>query len=482
MTADSQDARGTATGSAKGAPSWFIYLFGALGAVLWGYDTGVISGALLYIKRDFAISAAGQGLVTSSFTIGAAVGALATALLVDRLGRRRLLLVAAVVFVVGTLLSSLAGSESVLIAGRSVLGIGIGFVAVNIPIYLSEIAPARTRGRIVSLTQFMNATGILLAYLANLALSPAGAWRWMIGIAVVPAVLLFAGVLFLPESPRWLVARGRIAEARAGLAARGDDVEPEATVREIEAGLAAGRGAWRSLLRPWARRPVAIAVLMTVLAQLLGINAITYYAPTVLTSVGFSDSASLITTVGFGAVSVLATVFAVVRGDSVGRRPLLIAGACVTGATMLLTAVFSWSFGLTAGVTGVVAVVCFAVFKAAFSSTWGPVSRVVETEILPISVRGTAVSVAEVANFLAIFVVTLLFPILLQAGSGFAFATFGVMGAVAVAVIVYYVPETRGRTLEEIEADIREGPGSSAARRDRRLAGAHEADATSRLS
>lgn len=462
----------------KGVPSWFIYVFGALGAILWGYDTGVISGALLYIKRDFAISAAGQGLVTSSFTIGAAVGALVSALLVDRLGRRRLLLIAAIVFVLGTLMSALAADETVLITGRAVLGIGIGFVAVNIPIYLSEISPARIRGSIVSLTQFMNATGILLAYLSNLAFSRVGAWRWMMGIAVVPAVLLFVGVLFLPESPRWLVGKGRIADARAGLIARGDGVDPSITIREIEEGLAAGRGAWRSLLKPWARRPVAIAVLMTVLAQFLGINAITYYAPTVLTSVGFSDNSSLITTVGFGAVSALATVFAVRFGDSTGRRPLLIVGACVTGTTMLLTAVFSWTLGLTAGVTGVVAIICFTVFKAAFSSTWGPVSRVVETEVLPISIRGSAVSVAEVANFMAIFVVTLFFPTLLQAGSGFAFFIFAVMGVVAAAVIVFYVPETRGRTLEEIEIEMREGPVARASNRGRSAAAKGDAEFT----
>ncbi|WP_026328862.1 sugar porter family MFS transporter [Streptomyces sulphureus] len=465
----------------RGVPSWFIYVFGALGAVLWGYDTGVISGALLYIKRDFAISSAGQGLVTSSFTIGAAAGALITALLVDRLGRKKLLLIAAGIFVVGTLMSGLAGDEVVLIIGRAVLGIGIGFVSVNIPIYLSEISPARIRGRIVSLTQFMNATGILLAYLSNLAFSPAGAWRWMIGIAVVPAVLLFFGVLFLPESPRWLVGKGRIADARATLAARDDGADPGVTIREIEEGLAAGRGAWRSLLRPWARKPAAIAVLMTVLAQFLGINAITYYAPTVLTSVGFSDSASLITTVGFGAISVVATVFAVRYGDSVGRRPLLIVGAAITGTTMLLTAIFSWSFGITAGITGVVAIICFCLFKGAFSSTWGPISRVVETEILPISIRGTAMSVAEVANFMAIFVVTLFFPILLQAGSGFAFFTFALMGAVAVAVIVFFVPETRGRTLEEIEAEMREGPAARAAQRNGTPAPADDAASAARV-
>jgi sugar porter (SP) family MFS transporter len=439
-------------------PSWFIYVFGALGAILWGYDTGVISGALLYIERDFSVSPTASGLITSSFTIGAIVGAVLSALLVDRLGRRRLLQVAAVVFVVGTLLAAAAANADVLVTGRAVLGLGIGLVSVNIPIYLSELAPARHRGRVVSLVQFMNAFGILLAYISNFAFSPAGAWRWMIGIAVVPAVLLFVGVLFLPESPRWLVARGRIAEATAGLLARGDERDPDVTVSEIQDGLAASTGSWRSLAAPWARRPVLVAVLMTVLAQFLGINAITYYAPTVLTAIGLSDGASLVTTIGFGTVSVLATVWALRYADAFRRRRLLVVGASITGGAMLVTAVATWSFGLTSAVTGVVAIVCFSVFKAGYSSTWAPVSRAVETEILPIAIRGTAMSVAEVANFASIFVVTLLFPILLQGGgAGTAFVTFAVVGVVAIVVMLLVVPETGGRSLEDIELEMRTG-------------------------
>ncbi|WP_197679741.1 sugar porter family MFS transporter [Microlunatus soli] len=451
----SQGPNGSAAG--RRVPSWLIYLFGALGAILWGYDTGVVSGALLYIKKDFHVSPGEQGLITSSFTIGAIVGALLTALIVDRLGRKRLLFLAGIVFVIGTLLAALATGPGGVIAGRAVLGIGIGFVSVNIPIYLSEIAPARSRGRIVSLTQFMNASGILLAYVANYAFSATAAWRLMIGIAVLPAVLLMLGVLVLPDSPRWLVSRGRIAEARAGLVARGDDVDPDLTVREIQAGVAASHGAWRSLLQPWARKPLLIAVLMTVLAQFLGINAITYYAPTVLTTIGFSDSASLISTIGFGSVSVLATVWAVRFADRFRRRRILVTGAMITGTAMLITAVFTWSAGLTSAVTGIVAIVAFTAFKAGFSSTWGPVSRVVETEILPISIRGTAVSVAEMANFSAIFVVTLLFPILLQGGAGFAFVFFAAMAVVAIVIMIVVVPETRGRSLEEIEISLRAG-------------------------
>ncbi|UQN28537.1 sugar porter family MFS transporter [Brachybacterium kimchii] len=452
----------TPSRSARQIPPWFIYLFGALGAILWGYDTGVVSGVLLYIKNDFPVTATESGLITSSFTIGAIIGAVSSALLVDRLGRRRLLQVAAIVFLVGTLLAATAGSAAVLILGRSVLGLGIGFVSVNIPIYLSELSPAGTRGRVVSLVQFMNAFGILLSYIANFALSASGAWRIMLALAVIPAVLLFVGVFLLPESPRWLVARGRLEEAAAGLARRDDGPDPAHTIAEIQLGLAASHGSWRTLLAPWARRPALIAILLTVLAQFLGINAITYYSPTVLTAIGFSESASLITTIGFGSIAVSATLWALRYADSFSRRRILIGGAAITGSAMLLCAIATWSFGLTSVVTGTVAIICFSVFKAGYASTWAPVSRVVQTEILPISIRGTAMSISEVANFASIFVVTLLFPILLQAGgAGFAFLTFTTVGAIAIALLLIVVPETSGRSLEEIEAQIRRGTADS---------------------
>lgn len=445
---------------------WCIYLFGALGAILWGYDTGVISGALLYIKREFAVSSAEQGLITASITIGAAIGALLSALLAKRAGRKRLLFVSSVLFVAGTLLSALAPGVPQLLIGRVLLGVAIGFVAVNVPVYLAEIAPPGIRGRAITLTHIMSAGGILLAYILNYAFSGDGAWRWMIGIAVLPAVLLLGGIPFLPESPRWLIGRGRLGQARSVLQAQDPETDAQTTIDEVRESLATSRGAWRSMLKPWARRPVTVSILMTVLAQFLGINAITYYAPTVLTAMGFSDSASLITTVGFGAVSFLATLLAARLIEPIGRKRLLAAGATVTGGTMLILAVLSWSAGLTAPATGLLAVVCFTLFKAGFSTTWGPVSRVVETEILPVSIRGAAVSVAEVANFAALFLVSLLFPVLLEGGAGFAFFVFTVMGAVAFLVALFLVPEMKGQSLETIERGIRNQTAEATDRED----------------
>jgi sugar porter (SP) family MFS transporter len=444
-----------ASRSRSSVPSWMIYTFGALGAILWGYDTGVISGALLYIKEDFAVDAASQGFITASITIGGAIGAVLSALLVDSFGRKKLILVSAVVFIIGTIIAATSPDVSQLILGRTILGVGIGFVSVNVPIYLAEIAPAAIRGRIVSMFQLMLSTGILISYLTNLAFSAQGAWQWMIGVAVVPACLMLGGVVVMPESPRWLIRRGRVDEAKQILRAREKGADVDATVLEIRESLRDARGSWRSLLEGRMRRPVAIAVLMTVLAQFLGINTIVYYAPTILTSIGLSDSASLITTVGFGVVSAGFVLVAVRVVDRSGRRTLLLVGAAVMGAAMLTIALSSTSSNISSGAVGLVVISAIVVFKIAFSCTWGPVSRVVEAEILPITVRGTGMSVAEVANFAALFVVSLTFPILLEAGAGLAYGLFALMGAIAFLVVWFLVPETKGRSLEEIERSLR---------------------------
>lgn len=435
------------------APAWFIYVFGGLGAILWGYDTGGISGAILYIKQDFPVSPASQGLITASITLGGVAGAVVNALIVNALGRRRLILIAALVFIVGTGIAATSVNVAELIAGRAVLGIGIGLVSVNVPVYLSEIAPARIRGNVVSMFQLFLSTGILLSYLINLALSPLGAWQWMIGLGGVPAILMLIGVFFLPESPRWLVQRGARDRARAGLSARGEDADD--VIGEIERNLAGSAGAWRSLPRPWARRPLVIAVLMVVMAQFIGINSIVYYAPTILTSIGFSNSVSLITTVGFGIVSAAFVLPALRLVETSGRRRPLMTGAAVMGITMLVIAVVSWTAGLTTGAGGMTAIACIVVFKIAFSMTWGPMSRVVEAEILPIAIRGSAMSVAEVCNFIALFAVTLIFPVLLAGGTGLAYLIFAVMAGVSVLIVAVLVPETKGRTLEDIEAAAR---------------------------
>jgi sugar porter (SP) family MFS transporter len=303
----------------------------------------------------------------------------------------------------------------------------------------------------------MVASGILLAYLVSYALSPLHAWRWMIAVALVPALVLVVGVWVLPESPRWLLTRGRVDEARVELSRQVDPDEVEQAMAEMQTTLKRARPSWRSALQPGVRRIVLVAIGLSILAPLQGVNAIVYYAPTILRAIGFSDKVSLLNTIGFGIVSLIFTVVATRVIDRWGRRPLLITGALVMGASMTVMALLSWTTGLTVGVSGILAIACITVFKATFSLSWGTVTRVAASEILPLGVRGSALGVAEIGNFAATFTLTLVFPILLSAGRGTAFIVFGVMGLVACLFVAAQVPETQGRTLEEIEVDVRGG-------------------------
>ncbi|WP_160148917.1 sugar porter family MFS transporter [Amycolatopsis alkalitolerans] len=455
----SQLASQTAGVTRTGVRPALVYFFGALGAVIWGYDNGVIAGALLYITREFHLTPAAQGVVSSSLSVGAAVGAVTSGALAQPWGRKRLIFIAGLVFGTGIAVCSLAVSVPMFVAGRVVIGAGIGIVAVSVPIYLAEIAPARIRGRIGALTQLMIACGILLSYLVGYALSPLHAWRLMIAVALVPAVVLVAGIWVLPESPRWLLARGRAEEARAGLSRQVGAAEVDQVLAEMRETLARAKPSWRMAFRPGVRRVVLVGVGLSVFTQLLGINTVVYFAPTILKKIGFTDQASLLNTIGFGIVSIIFTVIAVRVIDRWGRRPLLIVGALVMGASMTGMAVLSWTIGLTVGLSGLLALACLTVFKAMFSLTWGTASRVVVAEILPLSVRGSALGFAEILNFAAIFLLSLVFPILLAAGSGTAFIVFGVMGLISCVFVATLVPETKGRTLEQIESTIVAGQG-----------------------
>lgn len=428
-----------------------IFFFGSLGALIWGYDNGVIAGALLYIKPELHLTPTQTGLVSSFLSLGSAVGAVASGLLANRLGRKRLIFIASLVFMVGILIALGAQDAGMLMAARAVLGCGIGIVALSIPLYLAEIAPARIRGRVGALTQLMIACGILCAYLTNYALSSSGNWRVMFGVMLVPAVVLAVGVWVLPESPRWLLRAGREAEARELLGRQMDAAAVDVSVTEMKATFAHRGTPWRQLVRPGVRTFVILAVVLEMLTQLVGINTIVYFAPSILTRIGFSDNAALLNTIGFGVISVIFTVIAARVIDRWGRRPMLYTGGLVMAAAMATMAVLSWTVGLTVGISGIVAIAALAVFKAMYSLSWGTATRIVVSELLPNNARGSVQGVAQLFNYASTFLLAFFFPILLEAGSGLAFGFFAVMGVVAFVVAVFVQPETSRRTLEEIE-------------------------------
>ena len=443
-----------------------IYVFGALGGLLFGYDTGVISGALLFIPKDFKLSPFLQGAIVAGLLLGAMIGAAAAGRLSDRLGRRRLIIAAAVVFTGGSLLAALAPSVGVLVAARVIIGLAVGSAALVVPLYLSEIAPTESRGAIASLNQLMIVGGILTAFIVNAILASSGNWRLMLGLAAVPSVILLVGMLLMPETPRYLVLTGEEKTARGVLEDLPGDERPQERIEEIreveheEEDVGGLRALWQAR---WVRPALLVATGLAVLQQLVGINTIIYYAPTTLTNVGFAKTSAIYANLIIGVINVGMTLIAIRIIDRVGRKPLLFAGVAGMVASLLVLGI-SLSVMATphhpSDPAAIVTLVCLATFIAFFAATWGPVVWVMIPEVLPLSVRGTAMGVAVLGNWAANFVVSQSFPPLLKAlGPGPVFLGYAALGILAGVFVMTTVTETKGRSLEEIEADLKAAGG-----------------------
>ncbi|WP_433798437.1 sugar porter family MFS transporter [Actinomycetospora sp. CA-084318] len=441
-----------------------IWFFGALGGILWGFDTGVISGALLYIPDDIPLTPLLQGLVVSGLLVGAMLGAGLSGRLADSLGRRRLIFAGGVVFVIGTLGAALGLNAAMLIGFRFVMGIGVGIISVVVPMYLSELAPKEIRGRLTSLMQLLVTVGIFLAYVTDYAFSDSHGWRWMIGIGVIPAVLLAVGIYTQPESPRWLVAHkpGGEADARVVLTRlRGSEAAADAELAEIHASVgdeAAGSGEElgpRALLGPRLRPVFVVGMLLVFFQNFVGINTIIYYAPTLLTNVGFAAGGAILANVAIGAVNMLMTLPGMYLIDRAGRRPLLLFGALGMCAAMILLTVTNL-VGLAQGpLLLTLTLVGIVVYIASFSISWGPVQWVALPELFPLRVRAAGVSICVTFNWLFNMAVALAFPSLLEAfGAGWNFLFFAVMTFLAFVFVQRLLPETKGRSLEEIERSL----------------------------
>ncbi|WP_226483123.1 sugar porter family MFS transporter [Natrinema amylolyticum] len=458
----------TRTGATGSGRNSFIYVVAALAALnglLFGFDTGVISGAMLYIRNTFELATVFgysinasliEGIIVSGAMIGAIVGAALGGRLADRLGRRRLILVGAVVFFVGSLIMAIAPTVEILIVGRIVDGIGVGFASVVGPLYISEISPPEIRGSLVSLNQLTITSGILIAYLVNFAFAGGGEWRWMLGLGMVPAAVLFAGMLFMPESPRWLYEHGRESDAREVLASTRVESQVENELREIEETVRTESGTLRDLFEPWVRPMLIVGIGLAAFQQVTGINTVMYYAPTILESTGFADTASILATVGIGVVNVVMTVVAVVLMDRSGRRPLLLTG--LAGMTVML-AVLGIAFYLPglSGAIGWIATGSLMLYVAFFAIGLGPVFWLLISEIYPMEVRGTAMGVVTVVNWAGNLLVSLTFLRLIDVvGQTGTFWLYGALSLLALVFCYRLVPETKGRSLEAIEADLRE--------------------------
>lgn len=446
--------------AAEGANTGFVLaaaVFAALGGLLFGYDTGVISGAVIFITKQFGLSAFPEELVVSTVLVGAAVGALSGGRLADRFGRRRMLIVTSLIFIGGAIVCALCTSLGMLLAGRVIVGLGIGLSSTTVPVYISEVSPAGARGWQVSLFQLAITVGILAAYVVDYALSASEAWRWMLGLAVVPGLILGVGMLFMPETPRWLVKHGRQSDARAVLARIRGAINVDAEIQEMESALSHStvRGRWSDLWAPTVRGALLVGVGLAIFQQITGINTVIYYAPTIIQSAGIpSASGAILATAGIGVVNVIMTIVSMWLIDRVGRRPLLLVGTAGMIVTLgVLGAVFALYHGLAW-----LAVVCLMAYVASFAISLGPIFWLLISEIYPLKIRGLAEGAAAATNWGANLLVSLTFLTLIHAlGPARTFWLYGLLAIGSWLFSYYLVPETKGRTLEEIEQTWRIG-------------------------
>ena len=450
----------------RGSGSYLIYIFGALGGLNWGYDTGVISAAILFMDQELTLSTFMTGFVVSVLIIGAMIGAGVGGRLNERLGRWRVLLITAIIFTIGPFGFIFAENVGLVIAARFTLGLSAGLAAVTLPVYLSEIAPTRIRGAVTSFYNFAIVTGQFMGFIAGATLAGFEAWRWMLGLAVVPSILFFIGLFFIWESPRWLVQQHREEEAWEVL--RYDRTEEEARqeldeIKEIERiEEEEDTNDWRELLAPWVRPILIVGIGLAILQQTMGINSIIYYTPTTLTNVGFGAQGASIANIAIGFMNIFAGLFAIYYADRLGRRPLLLFGAIGTTLALTVLAATSLLGGTPSGIglVGIITLACLALYILFFQASWGPMVWVMLGEIFPLGIRGAATGLAIFLLWGANFVVALVFPIMLDAlGVGWSFAIFALICFGAAVFVYTLVPETKGRSLEQIETDLRGAQG-----------------------
>lgn len=445
-----------------------IAVVSTLGGLLFGYDTGVISGALLYMKGDLGLTPFTEGLVVGSLLFGAAFGALAGGRVADALGRRRALFGAATLFVLGTAGTALSPDVTLMVLSRLLLGLAVGAASAVVPLYIGELAPAHRRGRLVTQNELMIVSGQLLAYIMNALLAHlwhgTGVWRWMLAVAAVPAVLLWVGLLLLPETPRWYARQGRYEDAARVL--RGTRAPGEATAelglirRGIEAERQNARASWADLRVPWIRRVVLVGLGIAVCQQITGINTVMYYAPSILGSTGMGADTSLVATISIGAISVLMTFVGIWLLGRTGRRPMLITGQ--SGTTCSLAAI-GLCFLLPESTARSYVVLAFMVLFVAFQQSMiSTVTWLMLAEIFPLRLRGFAMGLCVWLLWMVNWAISSGFPVLNDGfGSTATFFLFAVVGIGAIVFSTRCLPETKGRSLEDIEAAMRAtAPGS----------------------
>jgi len=444
-----------------------ITLVASLGGFLFGFDMAVISGVLPLVQKQFALGASQEGWFVSSALVGCIIGVAASGELSDRYGRRKPLILTAFLFVASAIGCALSPSLPGVIAFRVLGGIGIGIASNVVPLYISEIAPAQIRGRLVTYYQFALTLGILVAYLSNAALlngvstqiaNPSvlsnifnqEIWRGMLGIGVLPAVLFLSGLLLIPESPRWLMQKGKTDEAKLIISKITGQTLTEISADQVILENNSPKSGYKELFAPSMRKALLIGILLPLFSQFSGINAIIYYGPRILGNAGVSLSNSLISQVIFGLANMLFTLFAIWKVDSWGRRPLYLYGTAGAAISLILTGVCFY-FDATSSIW---LLICVLAFLACFACSIGPLKFVVASEIFPGAIRGRALAISIMVMWVADTIVGQITPILLnKIGSAGTFWFFAFFCIVAFIAVYKLLPETKGKSLEEIEND-----------------------------
>ena len=443
----------------------FIALTAALGGFLFGYDTAVISGTIGFVKSKFALDAVMEGWFVSSALVGCIAGVSFAGGLSDRLGRKKALIASGLLFSISALGCAISASHTELIIFRLLGGIGVGVASMLSPLYISEVSPAKVRGRMVALYQLAIATGILFAYFSNAwllknsinleienallhRLFAEEVWRAMFGSEVVPAMLFFITMFFIPESPRWLAAKSKNRQAGVVLAKiNGSTIAEKELVSINEAIAKEEKGSWKVLFRPGIRVAMFAGIILAVLSQFTGINAIIYYGPRILEESGLKLSDALGGQVIIGFVNVLATVYAISKIDKYGRKKLMLGGVSGMAISLVIVGILF----LLKMTSSVIILIFILTFCASFSVGFGPVVWVILSEIYPTKMRGRAMSVATLALWIGTAMIGQLVPWMLEnltaAGTFFVFALF----CIPVPFVLKRIPETKGMSLEDIE-------------------------------